>query len=433
MIIQIVSPNSYLLDILYKNPGTDFGVYAKPLKRGVVIGHVVSSNQYDIVFQDTKYSYLPEESNQIDYQSYCNPLVAMDICTEFFSHLLKSKQEVMSKELSWLGQTVEDIDLAKCTIIIPSFYIHSNWVRDGTFLLSKYFSDISIEHKGGYIYSLKIESSTVFNAVNTLSLTALFTHITNNYGIYTFINETFAEKYARILTNLENVPYFIFYLFIKRAVRTEALFEVVKPTFEAYLDHQGMKANLTWHPTHQARIKYISDRLNLKVPILDIGCGELLYYKKMMNLGFSENYYAVDQEMKFEEIAKAFGSRYDPNNLIFYSDLTEYPNIETVNIIISEVIEHNSKDDAIELIKRALSFQFESIIITTPNADFNKYYNENLERRHEDHQFEPTEEEFKQLIFKAIEHENEIDIQFDYIGDCINGIQPTQVGILRKK
>lgn len=433
MIIKIKCKNEFLLDILNRNPNTDFGVYARPLKKGVVIGHVVNSHQYDIVFQDTKYSYLPEESNQIDFQSYCSPLVVMDICTDFFSHLLKAKNEVLSKELSWLNKTIGNIDTEKCTIEIPSFYINSSWVRSEVFLLSKYFEGIKTQHQNGHNFKLIIVANSVFDAMNLLSLTALFTHITNDYGIYTYIDESFADKYARILTNLDNVPYFVFYLFIKRTVRSEKLFLLVKPVFESYLLKQGLKTELTWYPTHQARIIYILEKLDFQIPILDIGCGELLYYKKVMSKGFKKSYFAVDTDEHFEDIAMAIGSRYAENNLFFYSDLNLYPDQEKVNIIMSEVIEHNTKENATVLIKQALGLQFASIIITTPNADFNKYYSETMERRHDDHQFEPTADEFRQLIVDSVIDVPNLEICFDFIGDNINGVQPTQVCIITKK
>ena len=77
MIIKITSPNDHLMDILFKNPDTDFGLYFKPLKNGQIAGNIVDKHHYEVVFQDEKYSYLPEDCNQIDYQSYCTPLTSL--------------------------------------------------------------------------------------------------------------------------------------------------------------------------------------------------------------------------------------------------------------------------------------------------------------------------------------------------------------------
>ena len=41
MIIKIHSENKFLLDVLHKNPDTDYGLYVKELKDGHLIGNAV--------------------------------------------------------------------------------------------------------------------------------------------------------------------------------------------------------------------------------------------------------------------------------------------------------------------------------------------------------------------------------------------------------
>ena len=77
MVIILKSENINLLDILHKNPSTDEGLYLKELKNGILIGNAVSNTEYHCFFQDLKHSYLPEEGNQIDFQSFCSPLLAL--------------------------------------------------------------------------------------------------------------------------------------------------------------------------------------------------------------------------------------------------------------------------------------------------------------------------------------------------------------------
>ena len=100
MIIKLRSQNRYFLDILHKNPNTDLGLYFKELKNGVIVGNAISDSEYDCIFQDTKYSYLPEDSNQIDFQSYCAPLVAIHMITEFFNHLVKDSEELKNSKIT---------------------------------------------------------------------------------------------------------------------------------------------------------------------------------------------------------------------------------------------------------------------------------------------------------------------------------------------
>jgi hypothetical protein len=433
MIIQIKCKNDKLMDVLYKNPSTDLGLYAKPLKKGIVIGQVINAHQYDVVFQDTKYSYLPEDSNSIDFQSYCNPLVVVHICNELFNHVLKQREDYSNTNIDWLGITQGQADTEACVITIPTFYINSSWYRNDAFLLSRYFEGVQVKHLVGKNFELTITAASIFESINLLALVSVFTHITNEYGINTYIDDSLATKYARVLTNLNNVPYFVFYLFTKRTVKNDEQFKLVKPMFEEYLAKQGLEVNLTKWSTHQARVRFISSLLDTSTDILDIGCGEFIYYKRMMNLGFKGNYFAIDTDNGFEALANTISKRYEEGNLFFYDDLEKCETTTLVNMVMTEVIEHNALPDAKLLVEKALTFNFNQIIITTPNVSFNKYYSAELDTRHDDHHFELTEEEFKQFIESCIVEKAMLNIEYTYIGDTINNTQPTQVAIIKKK
>lgn len=432
MILKIKSDNDQLLDILYKNPNTDNGLYFKPLKNGQIVGNAVNKNYYEVVFQDTKYSYMPEEANQIDYQSYCTPLAVLHICNELFGHIFKSKDEFSSKDIQWLGITQGEADTESCIIEIPSFYIDSNWYRNGKFLPSKYFEGIEVEQQSSRIFRLTISAKSIFEAFNLLALVALFTHVTNNYAVFTYIDDSLAQKYGRILTNIDNVPYFVFYLFIMKAVKSECQFNELKPVFEDYLAKYGLDANLVLQGTYLQRINFITNLLERNIPILDIGCGEFTYYKKMMNKEFSSINYAVDHDEKFERLAENISRRYDEDNLIFMNSLEQFDSRDKVNILLTEVIEHNPIDVAKELIKTALTYNFNKLIITTPNVEFNQFYNMDSEMRHDDHDFEPTRQEFLDLIAECV-GSKDINIDFFQLGDSLNGVQPTQGCVITKK
>ena len=425
MIIRIKSDNDYLMDVLNKNPDTDMGLYFKSLKNGQVAGNIVDKHHYEVVFQDEKYSYLPEESNQIDYQSYCSPLAALHICNELFAHILKSRDEFSQKEIKWLGRTQGDVDTMPCCIEAPSFYMDSNWFRNGRFLLTKYFDGLQVEQQSSRIFRLVISAPSIFEAFNMFSLVSLFTHITNDYGIFTYIDDNLAQKYGRILTNIRRVPYFVFYLFILRAVKSEKQFRDLKPVFEKYLADEGLLVDLQWQGTAQQRIRFISKQLESDVPILDIGCGELLYYKRMMKSGFKAMYYAVDKDERIEALCGAIARRYDENNLVFFNSLDEFHLVEKLNVILAETIEHNTLGDAKALIRKAFDYHINKMIITTPNIEFNQFYNMESAFRHDDHVFELTPAEFRAIIDECIAGKS-CRVEYFYLGDSINGIQPTQ-------
>ena len=427
MIIKIGCENDYLMDILYKNPETDMGLYLKPLKNGHVAGNVIDKHNYEIIFQDDKDSYLPEGNNQIDYQSYCAPLAALHICNELFAHILKGRAEYLQKEIAWLGLTQGEVDTKPCRIEIISLYIDSKWFRDGRFLLSKYFDGIKVEQQTNRIFRLTVSAPTIFEAVNLLSLVSLFTHITNDYSVFTYIDDSLTQKYGRVLSNIKNVPYFVFYLFIQRAMKTEEQFTDLKPVFEKYLAEAGLQVDLKWQGAKQQRINHISNQLEMNIPILDVGCGEFDFYKKMVKLGFKEMYFAVDKDERIETLSRSVIKRHEEGNLLFFSSLDDFIFPEKINVLLVEVIEHNTVDAAKALINRILDgYNINKMFISSPNIEFNGFYhNMNSLFRHDDHVFEPDPTEFREIIEECVVNRS-CNVEYFYLGDCINGIHPTQ-------
>lgn len=431
MIIQIHSKNKHLLDILNKNPETDQGLYLKPLKEGIIVGNVVSAFQYDVLFQDKQHSYTEDKGNALDFQSYVNPLIVLNISTELFGHLLKDKIEYQAQELKWLETTRGNIDTVPCEIEVPVFHINSSWYRNGQFLLEKYFPNIELTHRVGKNFKLKVKGDTVFEAFNLLNLVALFTHLTNDDALYTYIDDSFAGKYVRVLTNLASVPYFVIYLFVKRTIRGLRLFETLKPILENYLLQYDIAAELTIDDTQQSRLGFITETIGFDLPIFDIGCGEFSYYKRFSGKGFSLPYYAVDKVADLERLGENIQSRLGKENLIFLTNLEALPKDLACNIVLSEVIEHNSLEDAKVLVAKLLQYPFEKLVISTPNASFNQFYfDEGM--RHDDHHFELTELEFEQFINECIGDARNIIVDYTQVGDKLNNIQPTQIAVITK-
>ena len=435
MIIKISSANQYLLDILYKNPNTDNGLYFKNLKKGCIVGNSVNKHLYEVVFQDTKYSYMGEDSNQIDFQSYSSPLLVMHICNSLFSHILKAKDEYKNSICLWLEKMLGDIDDQECMIEIPSFFIDSNWYKNDTFLLSKYFSGVKVEPQTNRIFKLTIKASSVFEAMNLLAVTALFIYLTNDYGKHIYIDEGLIQKYGRILTNIDNVPYFIFYLFNVRTIQLPHRFEEFRPMFENYLSHYGINANLKPLSNQYQREQFVLKRLETKIPILDIGCGEFTYYKRMKSKGLTAPYFAVDEDESLERLAYNIARRYNDDQFTFSSSLVDFESDQPVNILLIEVIEHNPIDEAKALINEALLYNFDQFIITTPNREFNQFYIMDTVFRHQDHDFELSQSEFKELIEDCIlstEEPRKYKVEYYQIGDNLNDITPTQGCVIKK-
>ncbi|MCB0745770.1 MAG: hypothetical protein KDC67_17840, partial [Ignavibacteriae bacterium] len=60
------------------------------IKKGIALGMInIEKNEYNALFQDTKYSYAEDMSNQIDFQSFCSARLVLDVLTEGFNSALK--------------------------------------------------------------------------------------------------------------------------------------------------------------------------------------------------------------------------------------------------------------------------------------------------------------------------------------------------------
>jgi hypothetical protein len=133
----------------------------------------------------------------------------------------------------------------------------------------------------------------------------------------------------------------------------------------------------------------------------------------------------VDKNEYLETLSRNIAKRYEENNLLFFNSLDEFRSQDKLNVLLTEVIEHNSMDEAKALIRQALEYSVNKMIITSPNVEFNKFYNmENL-LRHDDHIFEPTPAEFHVLIEECTAGKD-CNVEYFYLGDSVNGIQPTQ-------
>ena len=119
-------------------------------------------------------------------------------------------------------------------------------------------------------------------------------------------------------------------------------------------------------------------------------------------------------------------------NLELYASLDEVAIQADMDILLMEVIEHMSLEEAGNLLKRLLSYSFHQLILSTPNKDFNAFYGLSEEQmRHEDHKFELSTQEFQTWLTATVG--DTFVIQFFTTGDQVNGVATTQGAIIEKK
>lgn len=391
MIIQIKSNNPHLLDILNKNPNTDEGLYLKPCVNGILIGNCVSANQYDVIFQDSKYSFAGENNtNQLDFKSYCDPKVVLKVLGEFFNHILNYPQ---SEKIKWLDKTYQELDTFPCEFYIENIWIESNYVKEGNFFLDRYFNGFEVRPKGVNLYSLKYTGKNILDTFGVIAIVLFLTQMVEWNSL--FLNDDLLKKYIKILSNIKETPYFIYYLLAKKlGTRFEALIPELESAFEK---NNNIKCKFTPYSNYEDRIEYIRENLDFNNTILDYGCAEMTYFKVFAR-HIKTPFYSYDVE-DYSELHNKIKDRYKDKEWYFTTDLSTISSDVPLSVICSEVIEHNDIGMALFLMNELLlKKNVKQLIITTPNVKFNEYYG--IEMRHEDHVQELDTKEFKNFIKK---------------------------------
>ncbi|MGM0169443.1 hypothetical protein IGI39_003759 [Enterococcus sp. AZ135] len=119
-------------------------------------------------------------------------------------------------------------------------------------------------------------------------------------------------------------------------------------------------------------------------------------------------------------------------NLQLHTSLDEVQLQVDRDILLMEVIEHMSLEEAADLLQRLLSQSFHQLILSTPNKDFNGFYGLTEKQfRHEDHKFEFRTLDFQTWLTATVGPG--FTIQFFTTGDQVNGIATTQGAMIERK
>ena len=183
------------------------------------------------------------------------------------------------------------------------------------------------------------------------------------------------------------------------------------------------------------------DQLNSKETIVDLGSGEGKLSEKLGFVSGVKEILAVEPSeaatlkalKRFEKIAQN-GDFIKPKqilgSLFYYDERLKNKDV----FILCEVIEHIDEYRLPKIMRTILQdYQPRTLLITTPNQEYNEVYQMEEDYRHSDHRFEWTREEF-QTWCQLQNEENKYDIAFDGIGDGheLYGY-PTQMCLFTRK
>ncbi|WP_053598393.1 class I SAM-dependent methyltransferase [Bacillus sp. FJAT-18017] len=416
-ILEVSSLNPDFSYIISKNPAS--GMLVKGIRKGRAFGWYPRPTAYSIYFKDAdnEISFPKNKEEKFEYLNvsrYNSPRIPLTVIADFFSTASKKRHEKDS-----VGFT-------------NSFTVNMTHIENEHYLsfFKTHFKDYEIEwewlaHKNARI-SVTTEKS-VHELLNYANVLFLFLTIMGKE--YIDLNNEIVEKFLRSINTID-APYFIRYLFARNAFVSKDKFYKYK---EELQQTNRYKLDLAYGSTAQQRQAWITKNLTFERPILDVGCGEgaysLPYAKKIV----PQFVHAID----IDDEARAKVSHKmrvrEVDNIVLYNSLEAFLDTydgEDVDVILTEVIEHMSMDQAEELVKQLLqTVNWNTFLLTTPNQDFNTYYS--IESRHNDHKWELGSPAFEKWI-KSILPAG-IEAECVGIGDSVDGIHTTQAIIFKRK
>ena len=426
--LQINSTNPNLSYVLMKSPLS--GMSLRRYRRGTYFGWYSNEAQtYNMYFKDgddeVSFNTQEEEFEYNDTKRYNSPLAIQGAVNQFLHHLTNVKSDY----------TYDIQDKYDHELVINQLHMFD--VKYLT-LMERYYPQFKVEYTelSPKNYRVSIKSTTcVRDLINFSYILSIFYHcLTDFKGTWVAEEEIF--RYTTILNNLDS-PYFIRYVIKSRVIKSPNKFNSVKAELEKC---STQVIELEYGDTHSQRCDFIIDHISTSDEIIDLGCNNMTSYglKLAKELNKTDiTYHAIDIDEEALKQAERKVNLKNLENVIFYNDLNDLIAIEykqKFNIIMSEVFEHISLKEDTKIIKNIVkNLDFNKFIITTPNKDFNEYYNFTEDQtRLDDHVFEMTQNEFKNY-FDELLGKLPVTYEFYHIGDKVNGITPTQAIIISKK
>ena len=347
------------------------------------------------------------------FRSYLNqgayncPYAYCSIINENFSSVLKDNNE-------------DDVITENEIVIHQIFVSNFNILK----LFKKHFENIEINET---LIENKV-FNICFKGNCSLSYLMKLTHILclifsmEDKNLTLEINESIAKKYAQYLLDVD-APYFIVYLFNSRLINDFGIFKSIQEMFK------NKQWNLYYGNTQKQRYDQIKRVMNGGKLLNDIGCGELYYSRQFKDIYESIN--AWDADKNIQDRNARFLLKKSINNIELKEEfkVNEMVSNDETDLLITEMLEHIPKDDAINVLKELNKQSFRKLVITLPNKDFNQFYKLGEEFRHDDHCWEPTYDESVDMMKNIF---NESLKMVKKIGDQINDISVSTLFVIEK-
>ncbi|MEJ8546941.1 class I SAM-dependent methyltransferase [Brevibacillus borstelensis] len=419
-IVQLKSTNPQFSFLIKKNP--ESGVLLRSIRKGMAYGWYTDFSTFNVYFKDADndISYKQHEQEQFEYLNvsrYNTPLFPLNAINEFFSAPLKTRDERDTEGYEHV------------------FYIHMIHMEKLRYVefFAKHLKEFTfaVEHRAHKSWALTITTrKSLHHLLHAASVLCLFLSMFGDE--YIDISENILDKYTRSV-NLMDAPFYIRSLFVRNFLSSRDRFQKYRAELEKTSRYD---IRFAFGSTALQRRSYIEGLLPFNKSIVDVGCGEGFYALRFAGK-MEASYFAIDTDEEVLESLKRKAQAKEIENIAAFRSIDRFLEVyngERVDVILTEVIEHMSEDEAGKLIRSICShIDFEHFLITTPNADFNPFY-ELDGFRHDDHKWEMGEAAFREWFTDVIKGAGaEMDTEFVCIGDAVNNIHTTQGVILKRK
>jgi SAM-dependent methyltransferase len=418
-IVQLRSTNPSFSFIIRKHPGN--GMLLRAVRKGMAYGWYTDDSAFNVYFKDAdnEVSYKQHAQDQFEYLNvsrYNTPQFVLGAINEFFGSPFKE-------------QNVKDTEAYEHAFFINM--VHIDRMRYVEFF-EKHLPEYRFElvHQAHKSYSLTVTTGrSLHELLHVMSVLCLFLALFSDE--YIDISDDILKKYLRSV-QLMDAPFYIRSLFARNFLSTRERFKRYKGELEVTSRYERIK--LEFGGTGQQRRSFIRDVLPFDKSIVDVGCGEG-FYAIPFAANIEDSYYAIDIDESLLEIVGRKALAKEVDNIALFPSLAHFLdtyNGETVDVILTEVIEHMSVEEAETLIGQICDgLDFDYLVITTPNADFNSYY-ELDDFRHDDHKWEMGTDAFQSWLTQLL-GARALVYEFAAIGEGVNGVQTTQGAIIRRK
>ena len=372
MIIEVNSNNPNMSYILNKNPNSGFLV--RSCRQGFIVGKYVTPLTYVAIFEEgVGQDSFEKDSNYLVYRGYCSAEAALTVLTTLFDCIKKDNNNKYEEGPSLNTITIKclDVDVKHLSIFnTENFNITYYSIADNCNLV-----ELNVTNNGSLIDLLRYTALILFMQL-----------IKDNVSYLTLDQ---INVYANIIKKNNNIPFVVRHRF--RGILEDNMSKKVVPL----LNNDSIKLSNIGR-NEQQRFAFVSTHIEYKNSVLDIGCGP----GKYMKVSKATKYIGVDIDDNVLQKAKAKAEHLKVE-ASFYTDwvIALEQLTEPTTVLLIEFIEHVEKHYAMLILEKlCLNDNVKQILISTPNKDFNKYFNLGPnDVRYEDHLYEFTQDEFNRL------------------------------------